>query len=91
MLILSFIDYFEEHCDDTPISHSGHESTDCMYFYQSAAYPLGNMLGRKIHFNITGHSGFMGYGDLWGFITQNSFILNPCLDLWGFMGDLEVI
>ena len=33
-----------------------------------------------------GPSGFMGYGDLWGFISQNSFILNPCLDLWGFMG-----
>ncbi len=27
----------------------------------------------------------MGYGDLWGFISQISFIINPCLDLWGFM------
>ena len=35
----------------------------------------------------SGHSGFMGYGDLWGFILQNQFILNPCLDLRGFMGN----
>ena len=35
---------------------------------------------------ISGHSGFMGYGDLWGFISQTLFIINPCLDLWGFMG-----
>ncbi len=28
----------------------------------------------------------MGYGDLWGFILHGLFILNPCLDLWGFMG-----
>ncbi len=39
----------------------------------------------------TGHSGFMGYGDLWGFISQNLFIINPCLDLWGFMESPWVI
>ena len=40
---------------------------------------------------ISGHSGFMGYGDLWGFISQTLFIINPCLDLWGFMKSLRVI
>ncbi len=27
----------------------------------------------------------MGYGDLF---SPGSFIINPCLDLWGFMGTL---
>ncbi len=26
------------------------------------------------------------YGDLWGFILHGLFILNPCSDVWGFMG-----
>ena len=35
---------------------------------------------------IGGPSGFIGYGDLWGFILHGLFILNPCLGVWGFMG-----
>ena len=30
----------------------------------------------------TGPSGFMGYVDLWGFILQNSFILNPFIGIY---------
>ena len=40
---------------------------------------------------LPGHSGFMGYGDLWGFISHNLFITNPFLDLWGFMESPRVI
>ena len=36
--------------------------------------------------SLSQHSGFMGYGDLLGFISHNLFIINPCLDLWGYMG-----
>ncbi len=37
---------------------------------------------------ITGPGGFMGYGDLF---SPGSFMINPCLDLWGFMGKIRVI
>ena len=44
-------------------------------------------MASKVDWNkLSGPSGFMGYGDLWGFILHGLFILNPCLDLWGFMG-----
>ncbi len=36
--------------------------------------------------SITGPSGFIGYGDLWGFIWHDSFIINPGSDLSGFLG-----
>ena len=37
---------------------------------------------------MTGPGGFMGYGDL---LSPGSFIINPWLDLWGFMGKIRVI
>ncbi len=37
---------------------------------------------------LSGYCGFMGYGDLF---LPGSFIINPCFDLWGFMGKIRVI
>ncbi len=37
---------------------------------------------------MSGPSGFMSYGDLF---SLGSFIIDPCLDLWGLMGKIWVI
>ena len=55
-------------------------------FFTQILTPLrpGQIWG--VNGSILRHSGFMGYGDLWGLISENLFILNSCLDLWRFMG-----
>ncbi len=56
-----------------------------MVHYNTSTQPLLKGPQNKEYECFTGPSGFMGYGDLWGFIWHDSFIIRPGSDLWGFI------
>ena len=56
-----------------------------MVHYNTSIQPLLKRHQNKEYECFTGPGGFMGYGDLWGFIWHDSIIINPGLDLWEFI------